>query len=84
MLNEHNVLKNRDLRINIDKKNEEPESKEVRILKLIKDNPKINVNELANTIGVSPRTIKSVIAVLIKENKIKRVNGKRYGHWEII
>ena len=84
LLNEHNVLKNRDLRINIDKKNEEPESKEVRILKLIKDNPKINVNELANTIGVSPRTIKSVIAVLIKENKIKRINGKRFGHWEIL
>ena len=84
LLNEHNALKNRDLHINVDKKNEEPASKETRVIELMKDNPKINVNELANAIGVSPRTIKSVVAVLIKENKIKRVNGKRYGYWEII
>ena len=83
MLNEHNALKNRDLHINVDKKNEEPASKETRVIELMKGNPKINVNELANAIGVSPRTIKSVVAVLIKENKIKRVNGKRYGYWEI-
>ena len=84
LLNEHNALRNRDLRINTDNNNEEPESKDVRIIKLMKENPKISVDELANKIDVSPRTIKSVIAVLIKENKIKRVNGKRYGHWEII
>ena len=84
LLNEHNALKNKDLHINVDKKNEEPASKETRVIELMKGNPKINVNELANAIGVSPRTIKSVIAVLIKENKIKRVNGKRYGYWEII
>ena len=83
LLNEHNALRNRDLRINVGKKNEEPESKEARIVKLMKENPKISVGELANTIGVSPRTTKSVIAVLIKENKIKRVNGKRYGYWEV-
>ena len=83
LLNEHNSLRNRDLRINIDKKNEEPESREVRIIKLMKEKPKISVDELANTIGVSPRTIKSVIATLIKENKIKRVNGKRYGYWKV-
>ena len=30
----------------------------------MKENPKIKVDELANTIGISPRTIKSVIALL--------------------
>ena len=84
LLNERNVLKNRDLRINIDKQNEEPVSKETRIIKLMKENPKIKVDELANTIGISPRTIKSVIAILIKENKINRVNGKRFGYWEVL
>ena len=84
LLHERNVLKNRDLRINIDKQNEEPVSKEARIIKLMKENPKIKVDELANTIGISPRTIKSVIAFLSKENKIKRINGKRFGHWEIL
>ena len=84
LFHERNVLKNRDLRINIDKQNEEPVSKEARIIKLMKENPKIKVDELANTIGKSPRTIKSVIAILIKENKIKRINGKRFGYWEIL
>lgn len=84
LLNERNVLKNRDLRINIDKNNNEPLSRESRILELMKTNPKISVDELANRISVSPRTIKSLIAILVQENKIKRVNGKRYGYWEIL
>lgn len=84
LLNERNVLKNRDLRINIDKNNNEPLSRESRILELMKTNPKISVDELANRISVSPRTIKSLIAVLVQESKIKRVNGKRYGYWEIL
>ena len=84
LLNEHNVLKNRDLRINIDKNNNEPLSRESRILELMKTNPKISVDELANRIGVSPRTIKSLIAILVQESKIKRVNGKRYGYWKVL
>ena len=83
LLNEHNALKNKDLRIKIDANNDESLSKETRIIELMKSNPKISVDELANKIGVSPRTIKSVIALLIKENKIKRINGKRYGYWRI-
>ena len=84
LLNEHNVLRNRDLRISIDSTDNGTAPREVRVLELIKGNPKISIDELANRIGVSPRTIDSVIAVLIKENKIKRVNGKRYGYWEIV
>ena len=84
LLNEHNALRNRDLRINIDAKSDEPKTKETCIIELIKGKPKISVSELANVIGVSPRTIKNVIAVLVKDNKIKRINGKRYGYWEII
>ena len=84
LLNEHNVLRNRDLLISIDSIDNGTAPREVRVLELIKGNPKISIDELANRIGVSPRTIDSVIAVLIKENKIKRVNGKRYGYWEII
>lgn len=84
LLNERNVLKNRDLRINVDEVKEEPKTKEERVLVLMKNNSKINIDELANKIGVSVRTVKSIIATLIKENKIKRVNGKRFGHWEVI
>lgn len=84
LLNEHNVLRNRDLRISIDKNSEKPLSRESRILELMKTNPKISIDEIANRIGVSTRTIKSIIAALVQENKIKRVNGKRYGYWEVL
>lgn len=84
LLGEHNALRNRDLRISIDSNNNKTGSKEMRVLELIKANPKITIDELANKIGVSPRTLDSVIALLSKENKIRRINGKRYGHWEIL
>ena len=84
LLNEHNILKNRDLRINIDKENDKTSSKESRVIELMRINPKISIDELASKIGVSSRTIKSITAALIKENRIKRINGKRYGYWEVI
>ena len=84
LLNEHNVLRNRDLRITIDKENNEPFTKDLRVIELIRANPKIKIDELANKIGASPRTIKSITAALVKDNKIRRINGKRYGYWEII
>ena len=84
LLNEHNVLRNRDLRISFDNVNDKPLPRELRVVELIKANPKISIDELANRIGVSPRTIKNITAVLVKNNKIKRINGKRYGYWKVI
>ena len=84
LLNEHNVLRNRDLLFSIDKENDESLPRDLRVVELIKANPKISIDELANKIGVSPRTIKNITAVLVKNNKIKRINGKRFGYWEVI
>ena len=84
LLNEHNVLRNRDLRISIDKENNKPLPRDLRVVELIKANPKIRIDELSNKIGVSPRTIKNITAALVKNNKIKRINGKRYGYWKVI
>ena len=84
LLNEHNILRNRDLRITIDSNDNETTPRETRVLELIKANPKISIDELASRIGVSPRTIDSVMALLSKENKIKRINGKRFGYWKIL
>ena len=83
LLGENNTLKNRDLHINIDKRNSEPPSKESHIIELMRNNPKLRIDELADKIGVSERTVKSIVAALVKEGKIRRVNGKRYGYWEV-
>jgi len=84
LLGEHNKLKNKDLRINIDKQNNDSASKENRVIELLKGNPHLSVEQLANKSGVSQRTIKSILASLRKEERIKRVNGKRFGYWEVI
>ena len=84
LLNEDNPLRNRDLRISVDKDSDDSLPRELRVIELMKANPKISIDELANKIGVSPRTIKSITSALVKNNKIKRINGKRYGYWEVI
>ncbi len=82
LLKEKNPLNNKDIHINaIPQANKE--TKENRVLNAIKDNPKVKTNELALMLGVSVRTIKSLIAALEKNKIIERVNGKRFGYWKI-
>lgn len=57
--------------------------KEARLLRLLKDNPTLRTDELAIQLGVSLRSIKSIIAVLRKDGKLERVGGKKYGHWDV-
>ncbi len=83
LLGENHMLKNRELHINTGGfigNN----SRESRIVALIKENPHITTLELANKLGVSERTIKNVIKILVNNKTIKRLNGKRYGYWKII
>ena len=83
LLNEQNVLKNRYLRV-ASAQGEAISSKESDVLTLIKANPSITSAELAKKLGISLRTIKSVLKTLADKKTIKRINGRRYGHWKII
>ena len=83
LFNEQNVLKNRHLRV-ASTQGEAISSKESDVLTLIKANPSITSAELAKKLGISLRTIKSVLKTLVDKKTIKRINGRRYGHWEII
>ena len=82
LLNEKNELSNKELHIGsiTDKDN----SKESRVLKHIETNPYIKTDDLASLLGISVRTIKSVLKTLVVNKTIVRVNGKRYGYWKII
>ena len=82
IFNENNPLHNKELHVSMISNVEMP-TKENRIIKLMKDNPYIKVEEISRELNVSPRTIKSVIASLTKDGVIKRVGGKKLGHWEI-
>ena len=42
------------------------------------------LKNLSNTLGIARRTLVRYMNRLQEDNKIKRVGGRRYGHWEII
>lgn len=83
LLNEDNPLNNKELHID-SIQNENIESRETRIIKILKNNPRIKSDELALQLGVSVRTIKSLLSAMGKDGIIKRIGGKRFGYWEVL
>ena len=57
---------------------------ELAVLKLIYKNPSIKQKELVAETGKSLSTVKRIMESLQKKNYIRRVDGKRYGKWEIL
>ena len=57
---------------------------ELAVLDLIKKNPSIKQIELAEQTGKSVRSIKRIIDSLKAKQYIRRVDGKRYGKWEVL
>ncbi len=57
---------------------------EMAVLKIIAENSSIKQNELVDLTGKSLRTIKRIMDSLQEKNYIRRVNGKRYGKWEVL
>ena len=53
-------------------------------LKLIYKNPSIKQKELVAETGKSLSTVKRIMESLQKKEYIRRVDGKRYGKWEIL
>lgn len=57
---------------------------ELAVLKLIMENPSIKQYELAKCVGKSERTVKNITTSLREREIIKRVDGKRFGKWEVL
>lgn len=58
--------------------------KVLAVLDLIKNNPSVKQTELAGQTGKSVRSIKHIIDSLKEKQYIRRVDGKRYGKWEVL
>lgn len=54
------------------------------VLDLIKKNPSVKQTKLAEQTGKSVRSIKRIIDSLKEKQYIRRVDGKRYGKWEVL
>ena len=57
---------------------------ELAVLDLIKKNPYVKQTELAEQTGKSVRSIKRIMDSLKAKQYIRRVDGKRYGKWEVL
>jgi predicted HTH transcriptional regulator len=57
---------------------------ELAVLELIIKNPSVKQAELVTDTGKSLRSIKRIMESLQKKQYIRRVNGKRYGTWEVL
>ena len=57
---------------------------ELAFLELIYKNPSIKQKDLVAETGKSLSTVKRIMESLQKKEYIRRVNGKRYGKWEIL
>jgi ATP-dependent DNA helicase RecG len=55
-----------------------------KIIELIQNNMNISIPEMAETIGISERSIERNIESLKKKGLLKRIGPAKGGHWQII
>lgn len=99
LLDEHNELKNRETHIDYakytGKVSEETtveinenfgtnEKTSVQIFELIKNNPKITLQEIAEKTSRSKRAIEMQVKKLRETGVLKRVGATKNGYWEIV
>ncbi len=57
---------------------------EIKVIDILRNSPEITQKEIAERIGKSERTVKTITVSLETKGVIKREGGKRFGHWVII
>ena len=85
LLDEDNVLSNREMHIGYKESAEQPEesiNREQAIIALIKNDPQITLAEISEKIGKSLRTVKNSMKALQENGKVERVGGKKNGIWK--
>jgi len=86
LLGEDNVLSNREMHIRY--KEEEQDSKVVvdrnsMIMEILRNNPSITLQEVADKIGKSLRTVKTAIKALQEQGLVEHIGGKKNGTWKV-
>ena len=57
---------------------------EMAVMRLLSENPMITQKELVVATGKSISTVKRIVSSLQEKGYVRRVNGKRYGKWEVL
>ena len=96
LLNEQTSLHNRDLHISLSgsqsafqsansalSKSNNCTLEETAVLQIIQQDPRATQKQIAQAIGKSERTVKTITVNLTQKGLIVRRNGKRDGYWEM-
>lgn len=86
LLGEDNILSNREMHISykeIETK-QEKDDKEEKVLNILKEFPNITLQEVANKIGKSLRTVKMSVKYLQEQGRLERIGGKKAGSWRVV
>lgn len=87
LLNEENVLSNRELHIGYNgepEKTEDISERDITIMEILRNNPNITLQEVADKIGKSLRTVKVAVKSLQERGLVERVGGKKNGTWNVV
>lgn len=86
LLDEDNILSNREMHIAFKEVDEQPEivtDREKAIIDLIQANPQITLTEISEKIDKSLRTVKNAMKTLQEKGIVERVGGKKNGIWKV-
>lgn len=86
LLDEDNILSNREMHIAYKEVEEHPQAitdREKTIIDLIQANPQITLTEISEKIDKSLRTVKNAMKTLQEKGIVERVGGKKNGSWKI-
>lgn len=86
LLGEDNILSNREMHVAY-REPVEPapivNDRENAIIEILRANPSITLDDVAERIGKSPRTVKTAIKSMRKRGILERVGSKKNGRWVI-
>ena len=56
----------------------------LRIVGVLEKEPSITIDRLSAKLNVARRSLVRYMNILRESNQIKRIGGKRFGHWEVV
>ena len=54
------------------------------VLNILKTNPRATLEQVASVVGLSVRGVEQAVKRLKTAKRLRKVGGKRYGHWEVM
>ncbi|MBQ6341350.1 MAG: winged helix-turn-helix transcriptional regulator, partial [Kiritimatiellae bacterium] len=64
-------------------RSEGDESTDGQIITILSTNPRCTLEEIAKVLGFTKRGVEKAVRRLRLAQRLRKVGGKRFGHWEV-